>query len=200
MKKIFFLTLLVFLLSKSMNAQVMGLVGEVRLFAGNFAPQGWLKCEGQTLPLNVSDYQALFSIIGTTYGGNPPANFKLPDYRGRTAAGPSASLAYGTQRGTETVALTTANLPDHNHSAALKVSQNAATLQIPTVNSVMAAPSISVNNTLYPIAGFNNDNASTSLKPFQTSLTGSNTPINVSQPSLVLTYIICYQGLYPSRP
>jgi microcystin-dependent protein len=104
-------------------------MGVIKLFAGNFAPQGWLFCDGSLLPIN--QYQALYSLIGTQFGGNGTVNFALPDLRGRVAVGAGAGpgltpRVQGTKAGVETatatgtaqVALTTANLPTHTHAIA----------------------------------------------------------------------------------
>src|SRR5512136_2572601 len=93
-------------------------VGEIRMFAGNFAPQGWMFCEGQLLP--ISQYDALFNLIGTTYGGDGINTFALPDLRGRVIVGPGqgsglSNYVLGQQGGVETVTLTTNQIPQHSH-------------------------------------------------------------------------------------
>src|SRR5262245_26202423 len=95
-------------------------IAEIKMFGGNFAPLGWATCDGQLLP--ISQYTALFSLLGTTYGGDGVTNFALPDLRGRVpmhpGQGPGLSpRTLGEKAGTETVTLTTAQLPAHNHAA-----------------------------------------------------------------------------------
>jgi len=95
-------------------------IGEIRIFTGSFAPVGWFLCQGQLLP--ISSYQALFAIIGTTYGGNGTTNFQLPDLQGRVILGvgrsPSGQIYdWGQVGGSESIALTAANLPIHSHAA-----------------------------------------------------------------------------------
>src|ERR1700755_2878981 len=95
-------------------------VGEIRIFAGNFAPAGWMFCEGELLP--ISEYETLFNLIGTTYGGDGQETFALPDLQGRApmhaGQGPGISQNYtlGEQGGVETVTLTTQQIPNHNHA------------------------------------------------------------------------------------
>src|ERR1700744_3298393 len=93
-------------------------VGQIMMFAGNFAPAGWMTCQGQTLP--ISEYDTLFNLIGTTYGGDGQSTFKLPDLQGRVPIhqGPGGGLAtyvMGQTGGAETVTLTTQQIPQHNH-------------------------------------------------------------------------------------
>src|SRR5450759_3107658 len=88
-------------------------LAEIRIFSFNFPPKGWALCDGQFLPINQN--QALFSILGTTYGGNGTTNFALPNMQGRVPAHPGASLVLGESGGAEGIALTTAQIPSHNH-------------------------------------------------------------------------------------
>src|SRR5215475_11777151 len=88
-------------------------VGEIRMFGGNYAPLGWMFCAGQLLA--ISEYETLFNLLGTTYGGNGQTNFALPDLRGRVAVHQGTGFVIGQQSGTETVTLTTAQIPQHNH-------------------------------------------------------------------------------------
>src|SRR5215211_8493433 len=90
-------------------------VGEIRMFAGNFAPAGWMLCEGQILPISEND--ALFTLIGTTYGGDGQTTFALPDLRGRLPLHQGNNHTIGESAGTETVTLTVSQLPQHNHPA-----------------------------------------------------------------------------------
>src|SRR6185312_4161857 len=94
-------------------------VGEIRIFAGNFAPAGWMFCDGQLLP--ISEYETLFQLIGTTYGGDGESTFALPDVRGRvplhqgTLSGSGSNYQLAEMSGVETVTLTTQQIPQHNH-------------------------------------------------------------------------------------
>src|SRR5712692_3762211 len=89
-------------------------VGEIRMFAGNFNPAGWFFCDGSTLP--ISEYDTLFQLIGTTYGGDGQSTFQLPDLRSRVPIHMGNGFAIAQTGGTETVTLTTAQIPAHNHS------------------------------------------------------------------------------------
>src|SRR5213075_974405 len=89
-------------------------VGEIRIFAGNFAPAGWMFCEGQTLP--ISENETLFQLIGTTYGGDGESTFNLPDLTGRIAVHQGGGFTFGEAAGVEEVTLTTNQIPSHSHA------------------------------------------------------------------------------------
>jgi microcystin-dependent protein len=174
-----------------------GTIGEIRMFAANFAPKFWALCQGQLLPIQQN--QALFSILGTTYGGNGQTTFALPDLRGRVAVGfgNGADLspnALGQMAGTETVTMLQTNMPAHNH-------QMIASNNPPTTNVTDGASLASNNNTVSPpmpniyVAGAPNPVPMAS----QTGTVGGNLPINNIQPYLSIEYIICMQGIFPSR-
>ena len=167
-------------------------LGQILLFAGNFAPRGWALCEGQLLPIN--QYQALFSILGTTYGGDGRTSFALPDLRGRAplsqgngAGLPSYNL--GQRGGNATTTLTTANLPQ----APIQISgsDDDATTSEPN------------GSTLYALAGgdkkiYNDTNSGASLK--NGSIIGAaNLAFSNQAPYLALNYIVALQGVFPSR-
>lgn len=175
-------------------------IGEIILFAGNFAPRGWALCDGQLLP--IAQNTALFSIIGTTYGGDGENNFALPDLRSRVAvhegSGPGLSqVNLGQRFGQEQMNLTLAQLPAHSHSATLKLklADGLATTNDGIDNY------LAVNTGTAPIFS---DNTSTStnsadMLEVNTSTIGGNTPFSLLQPSLGLNYIIALQGFYPSQ-
>ncbi|QBN20164.1 phage tail protein [Flavobacterium nackdongense] len=198
MKKIFYTALVLFLLTKSIYAQEQ-YIGEIRLFAGNFAPKGWALCQGQLLPINQN--QALFSLLGTTYGGDGRTTFALPDYRGRAAVSASSVYQQGVKTGTENITITATNLPAHSHSEPLKVSSAKAAANAPTANSSIASPAITVNSATRDILGYNTASPNTPLLGTTSTTAGSTTPtaINIMQPSIVLTYIIALQGIFPSQ-
>ncbi len=168
------------------------ILGEIRMFAGNFAPTGWAFCQGQLLP--IAQNTALFSLLGTTYGGDGITSFALPDLRGRVPVGfgqgPSLSnRVIGEKFGTETVTLTTAQMPAHSHTV------NAVTTEgnqnLPT-NSLPA-------NTKALDKEYSDANANTTMKATMVNPTGGNQPFGVTQPSLGVNFIIALQGIYPSR-
>src|SRR3712207_5565861 len=109
-------------------------VGEIRMFAGNFAPVGWMFCEGQQLP--ISENETLFQLIGTTYGGDGQENFNLPDLRGRVPIHQGNGFTLAEQGGAEEITLTTAQIPVHNHAFLANATQGS--LNSPA-NNVLAA-------------------------------------------------------------
>lgn len=198
MKKIIYTVLILFLFTKTIYAQEQYL-GEIKLFAGNFAPKGWAFCAGQLLPINQN--QALFAVLGTTYGGNGTTNFALPDYRGRAAVSYGQTYTLGTKTGSETSTLTAANLPTHSHTEPIKVSSAKANANVPTTNSSIASPAITVNSATRDILGYNVAAPNTALLGTTSTTAGTITPtaFNVIQPSIALTYIIALQGIFPSQ-
>ena len=193
MKKLLLIGLFAILSMGKANAQqVETFLGEIRMFAGNFAPTGWAFCQGQLLP--IAQNQALFSLLGTTYGGDGRTSFALPDLRGRVPVGfgqgPGLSnRVIGEQFGSELVTLNINQMPSHNHTV------NAVTTEgnqnLPT-NSLPA-------NTKTLDKEYSNANANTTMKATMVNPTGGSQPFGVSQPSLGVNFIIALQGIYPSR-
>jgi microcystin-dependent protein len=198
MKKIYYLGLLLLLCSKTLFAQDAYL-GEIKLFAGSYAPKGWAKCEGQLLLINQN--LALFSLLGTTYGGNGSTNFALPDYRGRAATGVGPLNLQGQKVGAESTTLTPANLPAHSHIEPIKVSSSKATLNIPTAGVAIASPVLTANSVTRDMLGYNAAQPNSPLSGEDTTAAGTASPtaINTVQPFLALTYIIALQGIFPSQ-
>lgn len=210
---------------KTLNIQTMeGTIGEIRMFAGNFAPLGWMLCNGQSLSISVNE--ALYSLIGTTYGGDGQQTFNLPDLQSRIAIGAGnapglSSYILGETVGTENVTLTTAQMPMHSHNAIVQpgaggfsaaatlygVNDNGgedspggnyigqdsgagATNYAPGTESApaaMHAGSIQINNLFAP------------LPNVTVGISGGSTPHNNIQPVLGMNFIICVEGIYPSR-
>lgn len=169
-------------------------IGEIIMFGGNFAPRGWALCDGQLLP--IASWNALFSILGTTYGGDGRTTFGLPDLRGRLAmhagTGPGLSpRSLGQKMGSETVNLTTNQIPSHNHVAILHGESTAADKQNPSNNLLAGAQTYAA-----PIAADNKTLASESIV---VQNTGGNQSHNNIQPAQVVNYIIALEGVYPSR-
>lgn len=169
-------------------------VGEIRMFAGNFAPQGWAYCDGQLLAVSSND--ALFSLLGTIYGGDGRTTFGLPDLRGRIpihqGSGPGLSTRrLGSKSGAEKVTLTVNQLPSHSHS--LTVSNQVGNKQAPTGNTLAKIAS----GNLYKTA------ATVTSKPAMGSdaignVGGSKDHTNL-MPTLCVHFIIALFGIYPSR-
>jgi len=167
------------------------MIGEMKLFAGNFAPRGWALCEGQTLA--ISQYSALFSILGTTYGGDGRTTFKLPDLRGRgpiqQGNGPGLpSYRLGELGGTPQTNLTTTNLPSHKHNVTVNVSTNVGEEPVSTGIIANHNGAFLMNPTSGKDLGFVTENN-----------VGNNVPVNNVQPFLSINYIIALVGTYPSR-
>ena len=159
-------------------------IAEIKMFGGNFAPRGWAFCDGQLLP--ISSYNALFSLLGTTYGGDGRTTFGLPDLRGRFAMHPGngpglTSRRHGDKGGTETNTLTPGQLPSHNHGVS---SATEGTSKSP-VGKVLAV----TDDRNYV------DGAATGT----TQNTGSNQSVNNMPPFGTVHYIIALQGVFPSR-
>ncbi len=172
-------------------------IGQVMIFAGNFAPRGWAFCSGQIL--SIEQHQALFSILGTIYGGDGRTTFALPDLRGRapihTGQGPGlSSYREGERGGQETVTLTTNEIPSHNHSASmtLKGSTGTAMLSTPENNYIGGAR-------LYSNEQANLVNMAADAIGGGTSNTGGDQGHENRPPYLAINYIIALEGTYPSR-
>lgn len=165
------------------------ILGQLLMFAGNFAPRGWALCDGQLLP--ISSNSALFSILGTTYGGDGRTTFALPDLRGRVPIHPGSGAglsAYrlGQKGGTETVTLTVNQIPAHHHTIA--ASQEEGTTD-EAENAFLANSSSQPYSTA----------ADGQLNPSAVGNTGGNQAHSNIQPYGCVNYIICLQGVYPSR-
>lgn len=165
-------------------------VGEVRMFAGNFAPRGWAFCDGQLLAVSQND--ALFSLLGTIYGGDGRTTFGLPDLRGRVpihpGSGPGLSpRRLGAKAGSEKETLIVNQLPSHTHEvrASSSIAQNTS-----PVGNALASPT----GDLYTASAPNTNMASSSI----TALGGSRSHSNL-QPFLCIHFIIALFGIYPSR-
>lgn len=182
------------------------LIGETRYFAGNFAPRGWAFAEGQLLP--IASNTALFSIIGTTFGGDGRTTFALPDLSGRTAIhagrGPGMQDRVQGQRvGTETVTLTMSTLGAHTHSAAttttLKASSAAGDNASPAGRVLANDGSDRIYSALAPDSDMH---AGSAVSTTTVAAAGSASPAAFSnvQPSLGLSPIVCLVGIYPPRP
>jgi microcystin-dependent protein len=174
-------------------------LGEIRIFGFNFPPKGWASCAGQTLPINQN--QALFSLLGTTYGGNGQTTFQLPDLQGRvvlsSGQGPGLSnRSLGEKQGSVSVALTTQQMPLHNHPANctnLPGSLTGNPLGNPA-NQVWAADAGGVTQEYAPPSA-----TLQAMDPRAIGNAGSGLPHENQTPYLVINYSIALQGIFPSR-
>ncbi|QAY77376.1 phage tail protein [Sphingosinicella sp. BN140058] len=175
-------------------------VAEIRIFGFNFAPTGWAFCNGQLLP--ISQNTALFSLLGTTYGGNGKSNFALPNMSGNVAMqpgqGPGLSLRdLGEQGGSSTVTLLQTEMPVHNHMMQA-VNANASTAV--ANGNALAKGRYSTGPQSGAIAFYNTAAAFVQMDPLAIGMTGGNLPHNNMMPFLALNYCIALQGVFPPRP
>ncbi len=177
-----------------------GMIGEVRLFGGNFAPRSWALCEGQLLA--ITSNEALFSIIGTIYGGDGRTTFALPDLRGRVAVGNGngsglSSVRLGEKSGRNQLNVLTPNLPSHSHP--LNASSSPADQRSPQGN-VFGSPQVEVERgaAARPVNAYTSSGSS-ALFASAIGSTGGGIPVDITNPVLGLNYIICLFGVFPSR-
>lgn len=173
-------------------------IGEIRMFGGNFAPQGWMFCNGQTL--SIADYETLYVVVGTTYGGDGVQTFLLPDLRGRVpmhaGAGPF-TLAMGERGGLENVTLTSSQLGGHTHALmASSVVGNVSTATATSQLATMGPPS--ANTMLYHVYNAGQTQPQVSLNGASISATGGSTSHNNIQPTMAISFIISLFGIFPS--
>ncbi|MFT6335432.1 MAG: microcystin-dependent protein [Saprospiraceae bacterium] len=161
-------------------------IGQIIMFGGNFAPRDWAFCQGQLLP--IAQYTALFSILGTTYGGDGRTTFALPEMRGRVAIskgqGPGLpTYSLGQRGGSETNTLTLQNLPAHSHTVTIPTNSGPGTES----EGFIAASPIYAEESNASYAGVSGNSV------------GNNQPVNNMGPILTTNYIIALQGTFPSR-
>lgn len=168
-------------------------LAEIRIFTAGFAPKGWAQCDGQLMP--ISQNTALFSLLGTTYGGNGTSNFALPNLQGcapmQAGQGPGLSLRdLGETAGEQTVTLLQTEMPSHNHGVQALTGGGQAD---PTGN--VWASGAKTGPSLYSASDANN----VQMNPFSTSIAGGSQPHNNMPPFLGLMFIIALQGVFPAR-
>ncbi len=166
-------------------------VGEIRMFAGNFAPNGWMLCQGQTLP--ISENETLFNLIGTTYGGDGQETFNLPNLASRIpihmGTGPSGTTyQIGEMAGTEQETLTAQQIPNHTHS--FQASSAPGTQNSPANNVVASSPSVTL---------FIQDVTDSNLNANAVMPAGGSQPHENTQPFLCINFIISLFGVYPAQ-
>lgn len=163
-------------------------VGEIRMFGGNFAPVGWMFCEGQTLPIAEND--TLFQLIGTTYGGDGQDTFNLPDLRGRLPLHMGNGFTIGETTGTEQVTVTVNQLPAHTHP--LSASTGTATAITPAGN-VVAQGTVAGVHVLFPAP------PTQTLAASSTTPSGGSQPHNNMMPYACVSFIISLFGVFPTQ-
>ena len=186
-------------------------IGTIKAFGFSWAPRGWASCDGQLLA--IAQYQALFSLLGTTYGGDGRTTFGLPDLRGRVpiSQGTGSGLSnrkMGTKSGTETNVLNTAQMPAHAHQVNFTGQGATASVSVPSVNDDGTLEESEGNILANSPNGYAAaSSADATLAAFSSPLTGTaattsqggNSPVNNMPPFLAVNYCICLEGIYPSR-
>lgn len=160
-------------------------IGEIRAFSFGFAPNGWAPCNGQLLPINQN--QALFALLGVTYGGNGVTTFALPDFRSKTPIHTGPGFPQGQNGGEESHTLTVAELPSHTHP----VQGSAGSAATPSPHQAVWAAD--------PSSPFSNRPPNTTLNAAATGSAGNNQPHENMSPYLVINYCIALVGIFPSR-
>jgi microcystin-dependent protein len=173
-------------------------LGQIILFGGNFNIRGWAFCNGQLL--SIAQNTALFSLLGTTYGGNGQTTFALPDLRGRAPVhfgqGPGLSnYSLGQVGGTESTTLTQNQMPAHNHL--VLTNSNNGNDSSPE-NNFVALPVLSGASPT-AVNGYRSTQDGTPMNPQSLSIAGGNQPFSLLQPYLALNYLIALEGIFPSR-
>jgi microcystin-dependent protein len=174
-------------------------LGEIRMFPWDWAPRGWALCNGAILP--ITQNQALFALLGTTYGGDGRTTFALPNLNGRTPVGQGTSpvsggtYTWGATGGAESVSLLPPSMPMHTHP--LTAANDAATIPAPGTN-YLAQPVVSLTDPT-PVNLYSTPTALTPLDPDAVSVTGGGGPHFNMQPYLVMNYCIATGGIFPSR-
>ena len=160
-------------------------VGEIRMFAGNFAPAGWMFCEGQLLP--ISENNTLFTLIGTTYGGDGQQTFALPDLRGRVPIHQGNGFILGEDAGAEEITLTVNQIPAHTHPLLVRSGQGSS--PNPGGQVLSGSPNLDL---------YIQDIANVQLAPTSVSPVGGSQPHTNFQPYLCIDFIISLFGIFPS--
>lgn len=196
-------------------------LGEIRMVGFNFAPTGWALCQGQTL--SITQNTALFSLLGTYFGGNGTTNFLLPDLQSRSPVGVGqgaglSPIQFAQEGGTENISMTLQNMPAHTHAAtvsggsgasgtvSIPATTNASTSHTPGASTVLGATSYEGHN----VNAYSTAQPNTTLAPFNVSLqgnppsitnalAGNSLPVQSRNPYLGINFIISLQGVYPSR-
>ncbi len=165
-------------------------MGEIRIMSFGFAPKGWTLCQGQLLPINQN--QALFSILGTTFGGDGRVNFALPNLQGRTPIHVGNSFILGQAGGSFTATLPLSGLPGHIHTASGDA--GGANVDAPGASALLRNPGAAITPQYY-----STNNPTTTMHQSMVANAGSGQPFSIAQPYLALNFAIALVGIFPSR-
>ncbi len=174
-------------------------LGEIKIISWNFAPKGWTFCNGQTLPINQN--QALFSLFGTTYGGNGQTTFGLPNLQARVPVHTGNSFTLGQAGGEFNHTLIQSEMPAHNHFVQTDTQTAATSNQsTPAANEVFGlAIGVPSSGSNFPVNPYGAGSPGNVLAPQVIGFTGGSQPHSNTQPYLVLNFIVALQGVFPSR-
>ena len=192
------LSILIIALAFAFSVKSQPMIGEIRMFAGNFPPVGWAFCDGSLI--SISENDVLFTLIGTTYGGDGQNTFALPDFRGRAPISVSSGNSMGQMGGTETVTLTVSQIPAHRHP--MQVVNVPGTTNVPSPGVMPAkAADIEFPGGTKQVMTYAKDNAGgeITVNPQSVSVVGQSYPHNNMKPYVGINYIICLEGIYPTR-
>lgn len=171
-----------------------GVMATILMFAGNFAPKNWVFCQGQLMAIQTNT--ALFSLLGTTYGGDGRTTFGIPDLRGRVPVGVGQgpglpSVALGQMAGVPQITLNANQIPAHTHSLSVPTSSANGSFKEPDGNILSAT----AGNQYAPVGAADGTYGGVTA----TGITGSSAPVNIMNPYLGMNYVICQYGIFPSR-
>ncbi len=192
------LSILLIALAFAFSVKSQPMVGEIRMFAGNYPPNGWAFCDGSLI--SISENDVLFTLIGTTYGGDGQTTFALPDFRGRAPISVSSGNSMGQMGGTETVTLTVSQIPAHSHP--MQVVNVPGTTNVPSPGVMPAkAADIEFPGGTKQVMTYAKDNAGGEIQanPQSVNPQGFSQPHDNMKPYVCINYIICLDGIYPTR-
>ena len=192
------LSILIIALAFAFSVKSQPMIGEIRMFAGNFPPVGWAFCDGSLI--SISENDVLFTLIGTTYGGDGQTTFALPDFRGRAPISVSSGNSMGQMGGTETVTLTVSQIPAHRHP--MQVVNVPGTTNVPSPGVMPAkAADIEFPGGTKQVMTYAKDNAGgkITVNPQSVSVYGQSYPHNNMKPYVGINYIISLYGIFPQQ-
>lgn len=179
-------------------------LGQIEVFAFDYAPRGWMKCEGQLLP--IAQYTALFSLLNTRFGGDGRSTFGLPDLRGRFAVGAGQAhglekIDLGKTKGAQTTVLHAENLPSHTHNANLYVSSSHAAIKIPVEGNSIAVSGSGMERGFEAIQSFDPSTPNVKLNDASIKINshGEGRAFDIQSPCLGLNICIAVEGIFPPR-
>ncbi len=178
-------------------------VGEIKMVGFNFAPRGYAFCNANLLP--IAQNAALFSLLGTTFGGNGTTNFQLPDYRGRVPLGMGngpglTPVVQGEVSGSESAQVLITNMPQHVHTVAVPATAAAADSQTPSPTGFLAMTADTARGGSTTVGTYaSSGTAETTLLPFNSGVVGGSQPLAIRNPYLGTNFIIALNGVFPSR-